>query len=156
MCRCRHEIASAEAREAAPPLSPQQLDVIDRKSLRPLSDRARVVAQVGRGKRESGCPAYASHRDREVPERVLAENRGPLPGLTIEAIHRDSMSGGVAPELPLRAGFLDGPTNGQHTFFIEGEARRDDPAMRAVLESARGHCTSMKILGSHRCPARIL
>jgi chorismate mutase/prephenate dehydratase len=92
----------------------RRIDDIDRRLVAALSERARIVAEVGRAKRDSGYPVYAPHRERQVLERVLAENPGPLPDRTIEAIYRELMSGSFALELPLRVGYLGPPGSFSH------------------------------------------
>ncbi|MBL9140745.1 MAG: bifunctional chorismate mutase/prephenate dehydratase [Phycisphaerae bacterium] len=84
-----------------------------------LSERARVVQEVGEYKRERGLPVYVPHREREVIDRALQRNTGPLPARTVEAIYRELMSGSFALELPPRIAFL-GP---QGTFSHQAAVR---------------------------------
>lgn len=84
----------------------QRINELDRRLVEVLSERARVVVEVGRTKRASGVPIYVPHREKEVLERVLGWNEGPLPDRTLEAIYRELMSGSFALELPLRIGYL--------------------------------------------------
>lgn len=83
-----------------------RIDEIDARLIAALSERAQVVAEIGKSKRASGSPIYAPHREREVLEKALAANPGPLPARTVEAIYRELMSGSFAIELPLRVAFL--------------------------------------------------
>jgi len=56
--------------------------------------RGEPLAQgVGRTKRADKTPIYAPHRERQVLQRAMANNRGPLADRTIEAIFRELMSG---------------------------------------------------------------
>jgi len=84
----------------------RQIDEIDRKLVQIVSDRARIVVQIGKTKRGDGTPIYAPHREKEVLARALANNPGPLSDRTIEAIYRELMSGSFSLELPLRVGYL--------------------------------------------------
>lgn len=84
----------------------QRIDALDRRLLEVLSERARVVVEIGRLKASTGVPIYVPHREKALLEKVLRENPGPLPARTIEAIFRELMSGSFALELPLRIGFL--------------------------------------------------
>ncbi len=84
----------------------RRIDEIDRRLIAAISDRARVVEAIGKAKRAGGSPIYAPHREREVIDRVLALNHGPLSNRTIEAIYRELMSGSFALELPIRVGYL--------------------------------------------------
>ena len=83
-----------------------QIDEIDRKLVQIVSDRARIVVQIGKAKRGDGTPIYAPHREKEVLARAIANNPGPLSDRTIEAIYRELMSGSFSLELPLRVGYL--------------------------------------------------
>lgn len=84
----------------------KQLDALDKKLVELLSQRARVVVEVGEFKRAHGLPIYAPHREQEVIRRVLDLNDGPLPSKTLEAIFRELMSGSFALERPQRVGYL--------------------------------------------------
>ena len=84
----------------------RQIDEIDRKLVQIVSDRARIVVQIGQAKRGDGTPIYAPHREKEVLARATANNPGPLSDRTIEAIYRELMSGSFSLELPLRVGYL--------------------------------------------------
>ncbi|MHC5114784.1 MAG: prephenate dehydratase [Planctomycetota bacterium] len=92
----------------------RRIDDADQRIIAALSDRARLVSEVGRSKRATGYPIYAPHREREVLDRVQAANPGPLPNRVIEAIYRELMSGSFALELPLRVGYLGPPGSFSH------------------------------------------
>ena len=76
----------------------QRIDEIDRRLIQTLSDRARVVVDIGKLKQTSNSPTYAPHREKQVIEKALALNEGPLPARTIEAIYRELMSGSFSLE----------------------------------------------------------
>lgn len=105
---------------AKPPAPPdleglrRRITELDRRLVELLGERARVVVEVGRSKRASGVPIYVPHREKEVLERVLGWNDGPLPARTLEAIWRELMSGSFALELPLRIGYLGPPGSFSH------------------------------------------
>ncbi|MCA9283899.1 MAG: prephenate dehydratase [Phycisphaerales bacterium] len=90
------------------PLGPlrQRIDELDHRLLEVLSERARLVMEIGRTKATAGIPIYVPHREKALLEKVLKANPGPLTNRTIEAIFRELMSGSFALELPLRIGFL--------------------------------------------------
>lgn len=84
----------------------ERIDHLDRELVRILSERARIVVEVGNVKRGSGSPTYAPHREQAVIRRAIEMNQGPLSARTIEAIFRELMSGSFTLELPLRVGYL--------------------------------------------------
>lgn len=91
-----------------------RIDEVDRRLIEALSERGRLVAEIGRAKRASGRPIYVPHRERQVLDRVLAENPGPLPDRTLEAIYRELMSGSFVLEQPLYVGYLGPPGSFSH------------------------------------------
>ncbi len=92
----------------------RHIDEIDKKLIAILTERARVVEGIGTTKRDDGTPIYAPHREKQVIDRVITLNEGPLPDRTIEAIYRELMSGSFCLELPLRVGYLGPPGSFSH------------------------------------------
>lgn len=84
----------------------RQIDRMDKRLIELLNKRAELVVQVGRYKVGSGSPIYAPHRERDVLERVLGANQGPLSDRAVEAVYRELMSGSFALERPLEIGYL--------------------------------------------------
>lgn len=84
----------------------QRIDSLDQSLVDLLNERADVVSAIGKVKRRDDTPIYAPHREREVLNRVLEANRGPLLSRTLEAIYRELMSGSFALEQPIRIGYL--------------------------------------------------
>lgn len=83
-----------------------KIDQIDHQLVQLLNERAQLVVEVGKLKREAGIPIYAPHRESAVLDKVLELSSGPLPSSTIEAVYRELMSGSFHLEQPLRIGFL--------------------------------------------------
>lgn len=83
-----------------------RINEIDSQLIKLLNERAQVVVEVGRLKVAGSSPIYAPDREREVLERIVRMNAGPLPDRTLRAIWRELMSGSFALEKPLRIGFL--------------------------------------------------
>jgi chorismate mutase/prephenate dehydratase len=83
-----------------------RIDDLDGRILTLLRERAGIVVEVGKAKREKGIPIYAPHREKEVLDRLLAMDHRPLADRSVEAIWRELMSGSFGLELPLRVGFL--------------------------------------------------
>ena len=82
------------------------IDDVDAKLVALMAERATVVQEVGRAKQVSGVSVYVPHREREVIERAVARNPGPLSSRTIEAVFREIMSGSFVLETPPRIGYL--------------------------------------------------
>jgi chorismate mutase / prephenate dehydratase len=103
-----------------PPVGPdlaalrRRIDELDARLVQLLSDRSRLVVEVGKAKRADGTPIYAPHREAQVIARAIANNPGPLSPRTIEAIYRELMSGSFSLELPLRVGYLGPPGSFSH------------------------------------------
>jgi len=123
----------------------QSIDELDKKIVDLLSQRARVVVQVGQAKRADGTPAYAPDREQAVLQRVGELNKGPLPQRTVKAIYRELMSGSFALEKPLRIGYLGPEGSFSHLAATKkfGASVEYVPLadIRAVFdEVGRGHC----------------
>jgi chorismate mutase/prephenate dehydratase len=123
----------------------QRIDALDEQIIALLSERAKVVVDVGEAKRGSNTPIYAPHRERAVLERIANLNDGPLSNHTLESIYRELMSGSFALEQSLRIGFLGPPGSfshlaavrhfGQSVEFTEFE--NIEPVFTAI---EHGHC----------------
>lgn len=90
------------------------IDRIDEQLVRLMAERASLVVEVGRAKQSGGVAIYAPHREREVIERAVRRNPGPLEARTVEAVFREIMSGSFALERPLRIGYLGPPGTFSH------------------------------------------
>ena len=82
------------------------IDAIDRQIVERLNERARLVAEVGRIKRDAGAPIFQPGREAEVIRRVVAASSGPLPDAALEAIYREIMSAARSMQRPLAAAYL--------------------------------------------------
>ena len=56
----------------------EQIDALDLRLLHLLNERAQVVVEVGRIKREATLPIYEPRREDQVFANVTSHNRGPL------------------------------------------------------------------------------
>lgn len=70
----------------------EQIDAIDSEILEKLNDRARVVVAVGALKHETGASVYSATRERQIVDRLLAENAGPFPAAGIAPVFREIVS----------------------------------------------------------------
>jgi chorismate mutase/prephenate dehydratase len=122
-----------------------KIDDLDRQIVALLNERARVVIEVGRVKRDGNSPIYAPDREQRVLEQVRQHNKnGPLPNSCLEAIYRELMSGSFALERPLRIGYLGPPGSFSHLaarkkFGASVEYDNLDDIQAVFDEIARGH-----------------
>jgi len=56
----------------------REIDEIDRKLVRLLSQRARLSLAIGRLKKAAGQPLFHRQRERQIADNVRRANRGPL------------------------------------------------------------------------------
>src|SRR5689334_10002443 len=79
----------------------KRIDAVDRRLLELLSERGRLVAQVGTRKRKLGLTFHQPGRERAVLDRMVDANEGPYPDEAVEAVFREVMSASLALEAPL-------------------------------------------------------
>jgi chorismate mutase len=65
----------------------RRIDEIDADIVRLLSERARCALAIGRIKRAHGVPVYDPERERQIVERVVRENVGPLGGDALRRLY---------------------------------------------------------------------
>lgn len=121
-----------------------RIDDVDTRLVELLNQRAALVVEVGKIKRELGTPIYAPHREAEVLAKVQSISQGPLPARTIESIYRELMSGSFRLELPLRIGYLGPAGSYSHLAAVKHFGNSVDfEDLRAISgvfnEVARGH-----------------
>ena len=56
----------------------KRIDEIDAQLAQLLSERSRCVIEIGKIKRQRQLPVYDPEREKEILERLLRDNRGPL------------------------------------------------------------------------------
>ncbi|MBN2020508.1 MAG: prephenate dehydratase [Sedimentisphaerales bacterium] len=123
----------------------KRIDEIDTKLVDLLNERARVVIEIGKLKRQTSSPVYAPDREKEVFEKVAGQNKGPLPNKCLQAIWRELMSGSFVLERPLRVGYL-GPAGSfsQTAAMLKfGQSADYEPIadIRSIFdEVSKGHC----------------
>ena len=123
----------------------KRIDELDEQIVQLLTERAKVVVDVGEAKRGSQTPIYAPHRERAVLDRIIALNAGPLSDHTLESIYRELMSGSFALEQALRIGYLGPPGSFSHLAAVRHfgrsveftEFENIEPVFSAV---EHGHC----------------
>ncbi len=123
----------------------RRIDELDRQLVELLNERARVVIEVGRLKNKTGGAVYAPDREKDVLERIIEVNKGPLPDRCLTAIWREMMSGSFVLERPLRIGYLGPEGSFSHTagMLKFGQSVEYEPLadIRSVFdEVSKGHC----------------
>jgi len=90
------------------PLSPhrQKIDEIDGKLLALLNDRARVVLEVGKIKRDRKAELYAPAREQAIYVRLTGLNQGPFPNEAVRSVFREIISASLSLEGPLKVAYL--------------------------------------------------
>ena len=83
----------------------KRIDEIDDLILQSLDERARVVGEVARVKRDGNLPTYDPEREQLVLDR-LAARAGPFPAAAIRAVYREVMSACLALEQPIKVAYL--------------------------------------------------
>jgi chorismate mutase/prephenate dehydratase len=91
-----------------------QIDAIDSQIVELLSQRARIVQEVGHGKSRTATSFFAPERERRIFERLRSLNQGPYPNEAIEAIYREIISASRALEAPIRIAYLGPPGTFSH------------------------------------------
>ena len=64
-----------------------QIDVLDRRLVELLSERARAAQMIGRMKASTSLPVYEPDREKIVYANVRAANQGPLPDIELTHIY---------------------------------------------------------------------
>ena len=82
----------------------EKIDAVDQRIVALLSERARIVQDVGRFKRQARLPVRAPGREKEIYQRLAKTNPGPLPNDSIERVYRAILAEMVRLEIPLAAG----------------------------------------------------
>jgi chorismate mutase len=63
-----------------------RIDDLDRRILELLSERTRIVEEIGRVKRHLSLPIYEPRREDEVFENVTSHNQGPLTADSVKRV----------------------------------------------------------------------
>jgi chorismate mutase / prephenate dehydratase len=98
----------------------QRIDQINLRIVDLLAERARLAQAIGHIKRAGGTPIVQPSREREVFERVIAHNPGPLTDDHLRRIFVEIISACTALERPVRVAYL-GP---EHTYSHEAARAR--------------------------------
>ncbi|MEW6637904.1 MAG: chorismate mutase [Actinomycetota bacterium] len=70
-------MADAEIQDRVQELR-ERVDEVDRRLIRDLNERARIVQEIARIKAEAGVPIFDPRREEEILRRVTELNEGPI------------------------------------------------------------------------------
>jgi chorismate mutase / prephenate dehydratase len=104
-----------------------KIDALDDEILRLLDERAGVVEQLAREKRDANMPRYDPKREQQILDR-LAGRASRFPADAIRAVYREVMSACLALQEPVEVAYL-GP-----------EGTFSHAAARAIFGLAAGYC----------------
>lgn len=83
-----------------------ELDGLDARLVELINERARLAKRIGEVKAASGLRVYAPDREREVLDRIAAQNCGPIPDHALRSVYRELMSASLALERSPRIAVL--------------------------------------------------
>jgi chorismate mutase / prephenate dehydratase len=98
----------------------KRIDEIDRQLVGLMSERARLAVEIGKIKRQNGHESvYSPERERDVLERIVEANPGPLSDATIIAIWKELMSGSLSLEKAIKVVYLGPEGSFSHLAALE-------------------------------------
>jgi len=91
-----------------------RIDGIDFKILELLNRRTELAVEIGHLKAKGKGQTYVPDREKQIYDRLLANNKGLLSNESIKAIYREIMSGALSIEKPLKIAYLGPPATFTH------------------------------------------
>lgn len=91
-----------------------KVDSVDDRIVKLLNERANLVLDIANVKNEHNVKAYSPDREKQVYERVIAKNAGPLPNKCLKAVYRELMSGALSLEKQVKVCCLGPPGTYTH------------------------------------------
>ncbi|MBI5124548.1 MAG: prephenate dehydratase [Candidatus Omnitrophica bacterium] len=82
------------------------IDSIDAQILKSLNKRARIILEIGKLKGKRKEPIYVPHREKDVYNKIVSQNKGPVSNNSLKAIFREIMSSALQLERPLEIAYL--------------------------------------------------
>lgn len=121
----------------------QKINQLDRDIIRLINERTEVALKIGSVKKNSGGEIFVPAREKEVYERTLKMNKGPMLEDSVRAIYREVMSAALALEKKIIVAFLgpEGTFSNQASVakFGSSVSYQPLPSIREVfLEVERG------------------
>ncbi len=107
------------APENALDLLRKEINQVDNEVLRLINDRAKLAQRVGDVKGRAGASFYVPSREREIVDRLQAENPGPFPKAAVRPVFQEIISACLSLEQGLQVSYL-----GPETTFTHQALRR--------------------------------
>lgn len=95
------------------------IDALDAKLVALLNERTRHVLGIGEIKRKAGEEIYVPSRERQVFQRILKKNTGPITDASLRAIYREIMSSALALEKSMTIAYLGPEATFTHQAAIQ-------------------------------------
>jgi chorismate mutase/prephenate dehydratase len=83
-----------------------EIDALDDRIMEFLNRRASLVIEVGRLKSAKKDEFHVPSREREIYDRLTANNRGPFPNEALRSVFREIISASLALEAPMKVAFF--------------------------------------------------
>jgi chorismate mutase / prephenate dehydratase len=83
-----------------------EIDALDDRIMEFLNRRAALVIEVGRLKSGKKGEFHVPSREREIYDRLTANNRGPFPNEGLRSVFREIISASLALEAPMKVAFF--------------------------------------------------
>jgi chorismate mutase/prephenate dehydratase len=83
-----------------------EIDALDDRIMEFLNRRAALVIEVGRLKSAKKGEFHVPSREREIYDRLTANNRGPFPNEGLRSVFREIISASLALEAPMKVAFF--------------------------------------------------
>jgi chorismate mutase/prephenate dehydratase len=84
----------------------RRIDAVDDEILRLLNSRAELAIEVGKVKKGEKLGFHVPNREREILERLGAQNPGPFPADAVRTVFKEIISASVGLQAPVRVAFL--------------------------------------------------
>lgn len=95
------------------------IDALDAKLVELLNERTKHVLGIGEIKRKAGEEIYVPSRERQVFQRILKKNTGPITDASLRAIYREIMSSALALEKSMTIAYLGPEATFTHQAAIQ-------------------------------------
>ncbi|MBI2083001.1 MAG: prephenate dehydratase [Deltaproteobacteria bacterium] len=125
----------------------RQIDLLDRKILSTLNDRAKVALKIGRLKASRQEELYTPSREKILIDRLKKRNKGPFPSHALQTVYREIISASRSLNAPMKVAYLGPEATFTHMAAIKHFGRSCEmipvvsiPRVFEEVENNRAHC----------------